>query len=74
MVVTSSVANSITGSSEFDFSLLSFAVLAVYLYVIIIPLLLWFAAKYYKCNPSLIELWSLYGYGLVVWIPIAVGY
>lgn len=83
--VTSSIAGHIVniinhkdGSSSsknnYDFTILSFGVAAIYSYSFGIPLLVWIALKYYGCKPSLLEIVGLYGYGLTVWIPISVSF
>ncbi|KAL1921134.1 uncharacterized protein VTP21DRAFT_10850 [Calcarisporiella thermophila] len=78
LFVTSSIAGSIAAyladtSSQYnyDFSMLSFALIAVYVYSFAIPLCVWGMTKYYGCQPSLLEMICLYGYGMTVWIPVS---
>ncbi|KAI7866289.1 hypothetical protein BDF14DRAFT_1728736 [Spinellus fusiger] len=56
----------------YDFRLLSYAVFVIYTYTFLSPLLIWGAAKYYGCQPSLFEIVNYYGYSLTVWIPVSV--
>ena len=43
----------------------------MYGYVGVIPVILWGAMKWYGCEPSLLEILCLYGYGgMIVWIPV----
>jgi len=55
----------------YNFATLSFAMFVVYIYVFVCPVLVWGTLKYFGCQPSLVELWGVYGYGLVVWIPVS---
>jgi len=76
LFVGSSLAGSVSAHLSgnpytYDFAILSFAVFVVYIYVFVCPVLVWGALKYFGCQPSLVELWGVYGYGLVVWIPVS---
>jgi len=43
----------------------------MYGYSGVIPTILWGAMKWYGCEPSLLEILCLYGYGgMIVWIPV----
>ena len=43
----------------------------MYGYSAVIPTILWGAMKWYGCEPSLLEILCLYGYGgMIVWIPV----
>lgn len=43
----------------------------MYGYAGIIPTILWGAMKWYGCEPSLLDILCLYGYGgMIVWIPV----
>lgn len=43
----------------------------MYGYAGVIPTILWGAMKWYGCEPSLLEILCLYGYGgMLVWIPV----
>jgi len=77
LFVTSNMAGSLAakvdGSAYFyNFRLLSYAVFVIYLYAFGCPLLVWGATKYYGCQPRLLEIIDLYGYGLTVWIPVSI--
>lgn len=56
----------------YDFTLLSFAVVVVYMYAFLCPALVWASTKYFGCQPSLLEIINYYGYGLTIWIPVSV--
>jgi hypothetical protein len=56
----------------YDFTLLSFAVVVVYVYAFLCPALVWASTKYFGCRPSLLEIINYYGYGLTIWIPVSV--
>jgi len=76
LFVTSSLAGSISAYLSddvygYDFTVLSFAVFVVYFYVFACPVFVWAALKYFGCQPSLLELWAVYGYGLTVWLPVS---
>ncbi|KAG0253326.1 hypothetical protein DFQ27_007491 [Actinomortierella ambigua] len=76
LFVASSIADSIAaymnGSKyEYDFRQLTFAFGAVYTYAFLVPTLVWAATKYFGCQPNLLEMLSLYGYGMAIWIPVA---
>ncbi|KAF9904559.1 hypothetical protein BX616_001264, partial [Lobosporangium transversale] len=51
---------------------LTFAFGTVYSYAFAVPAMIWGATKYFGCQPDLLEMLALYGYGLTVWIPVAV--
>ncbi|TPX44343.1 hypothetical protein SeLEV6574_g04543 [Synchytrium endobioticum] len=77
LFVTSSIAGSIQAYSSgstytYDFSLLSFASIAVYVYAGAIPLVVWAIGKWWLGVPlKLLEVVDIYGYGLSVWIPVS---
>lgn len=55
----------------YDFTLLTAAAGLMYGYAGIVPTILWGAMKWYGCEPSLLEILCLYGYGgMIVWIPV----
>ncbi|EPE03425.1 yip1 domain family [Ophiostoma piceae UAMH 11346] len=63
-----------TGSEPFayDFTLLSGAAGLIYGYTLIIPVLLFAALRYFGSeSANLLECWALYGYGNLIWIPVA---
>ncbi|KAK9768504.1 hypothetical protein K7432_000782 [Basidiobolus ranarum] len=75
--VTSSLSESIVSyiSGEprvYDFNLLWFSAVTVYVYVTVVPALFWILTKWFKCQPSLLEILNVYGYALSIWIPISV--
>ncbi|KAL8793785.1 MAG: hypothetical protein Q9195_003615 [Heterodermia aff. obscurata] len=65
----------------YDFSLLSGAAGLVYGYTLFIPVVLWGLLRWYGASSSaagangegisLVECWALYGYGNIIWIPVA---
>ncbi|KAK3722000.1 hypothetical protein LTR37_002816 [Vermiconidia calcicola] len=63
-----------TGKKHFayDFRLLSGAAGLVYGYTVFIPLGLWGVLKWFGSeSANLMECWALYGYGNLIWIPVA---
>ena len=55
----------------YDFTILTAAAGLMYGYAAVIPTILWGAMKWYGCEPSLLEILCLYGYGgMIVWIPV----
>ncbi|KAK3814965.1 MAG: hypothetical protein J3Q66DRAFT_284545, partial [Benniella sp.] len=76
LFVSSSIVDSINAYRSstpyvYDFSQLTFAFGAIYTYAFLVPALIWGATKYFGCQPDLLEMLALYGYGLTIWIPIA---
>src|SRR6202044_2946926 len=56
---------------SYDFTLLTAAAALMYGYAGVIPTILWGAMKWYGCEPSLLDILCLYGYGgMIVWIPV----
>jgi len=56
---------------SYDFTLLTAAAGLMYGYAGVVPAILWGAMKWYGCEPSLLEILCLYGYGgMIVWIPV----
>lgn len=80
LFVFSSLASSIVSylSSTpitYDFQLLSMAMGIVYVYGVGVPFALWGILKYLGVPEwGLVEAWSIWGYGMFVWIPVTVGY
>ena len=67
------VANSLSGTDYiFKISDLSWAFSSVYGFVTVIPALSWAICRYYHLSLSLLQLVDLYGYGVSIWIPVAV--
>ncbi|ORX89964.1 Yip1-domain-containing protein [Basidiobolus meristosporus CBS 931.73] len=77
MFITSSLAESIAAyindkPHAYDFISLWFATVTIYLYVLFGSLLVWGATKYFGCQPALLEVANIYGYGMTVWIPVSI--
>ena len=63
-----------SGSKYFayDFKLLSGAAGLIYGYTIFVPAGLWGTLKWFGSeSANLMEFWALYGYGNLIWIPVA---
>ncbi|KAJ3410899.1 hypothetical protein HDV05_003030 [Chytridiales sp. JEL 0842] len=76
LFVTSSIAASIYAYLDskpyiYDMTLLSFAVSTVYIYVTLLPGIVWGLCRYFGAPMSFFELVDLYGYGLSIWIPVS---
>ncbi|KAG0302439.1 hypothetical protein BGZ98_007499 [Dissophora globulifera] len=76
LFVSSSIVDSINAflSSQpyaYDIRQLTFAFGTIYMYAFLVPAMIWGATKYFGCQPDLLEMLALYGYGLTVWIPVA---
>ncbi|KAF9190747.1 hypothetical protein BGZ51_008262 [Haplosporangium sp. Z 767] len=77
LFVTSSIVESINAyvsSTPYAYNIrqLTFAFGTIYMYAFLVPALIWGATKYFGCQPDLLEMLALYGYGLTIWIPVAV--
>ncbi|KAK4100826.1 Yip1-domain-containing protein [Parathielavia hyrcaniae] len=60
------------GAFAYDFGLLSGAAGLVYGYTFVIPVVLYLALRYFGSeSANLLECWALYGYGNLIWIPVA---
>lgn len=60
------------GYYAYDFKLLSGAAGLIYGYTLFIPLALWAVLKWFGSEgANVLELWALYGYGNLIWIPVA---
>jgi hypothetical protein len=56
----------------YDFTLLSAAAGLVYGYTFVIPVGLWGVLRWFGSEgANLLECWALYGYGNLIWIPVA---
>jgi hypothetical protein len=67
------ISASIAGSDyTFVISDLSWAFSSVYGYVTVIPLMSWGICRYYHLPLTLLQLVDLYGYGIAIWLPVAV--
>ena len=78
LFVTSSIAGSIAAHINghvytYDFKILTFGAIAVYVYALVVPLFVWIVLKYLGCRPGFLDTVALYGYAMTVWIPVAVG-
>lgn len=78
LFATSTVAQSIAhreANQQYivDITMLSFASVAVYTYVLAVPAIIYALAKYYKANAvKLFDLINVYGYGMTIWIPTSI--
>ncbi|KAJ2313680.1 hypothetical protein IWW52_004495 [Coemansia sp. RSA 2704] len=77
MFVTASlsqgIAEALAGSQHaYDFTMLTFAVFTIYTYVLVVGALVYGSTKYFGSHPGLMECFSVYGYGMAVWIPVSV--
>lgn len=62
-----------TGSEySFQISDLSWAFSSVYGFVTVIPMISWGICRYYHLPLTLLQLVDLYGYGIAIWLPVAV--
>ncbi|KAK4236631.1 hypothetical protein C8A03DRAFT_45396 [Achaetomium macrosporum] len=60
------------GQFAYDFQLLSGAAGLIYGYTFVIPVVLYLALRYFGSeSANLLECWALYGYGNLIWIPVA---
>ncbi|KAK0776765.1 hypothetical protein LTR02_013185 [Friedmanniomyces endolithicus] len=60
------------GHFAYDFELLGGAAGLVYGYTLVIPLGLWAVLRWFGSeSANLMECWALYGYGNLIWIPVA---
>ncbi|AEO67014.1 d667a219-55e1-4523-8b16-2d1b1d7948de [Thermothielavioides terrestris] len=60
------------GQFAYDFTLLSGAAGLIYGYTFVIPVVLFLALRYFGSeSANLLECWALYGYGNLIWIPVA---
>ncbi|ORX55208.1 Yip1-domain-containing protein [Hesseltinella vesiculosa] len=55
----------------YDFRDLSYAMIVIYPYTFVNPVVVWASTKYYGCQPSLLEIVDYYGYSMTIWIPIS---
>lgn len=63
--VTANLANYIDSQTaiwQYDFTRMTFASLLIFLYLLIVPLLLWIALIYHSINAKLVEVICAYGY------------
>ncbi|KAL2259705.1 hypothetical protein VTK26DRAFT_6518 [Humicola hyalothermophila] len=60
------------GNFAYDFGLLSGAAGLIYGYTFVIPVVLYLALRYFGSeSANVLECWALYGYGNLIWIPVA---
>lgn len=55
----------------YQFSTLTSAASLIYGYTFIVPLLAWGVLRWYQCEPSLLDIVSLYGYSNAAWVPVS---
>ena len=77
MFFTSSLSRGISAvllgvPREYDFTMLSFAAGTVYLYVVVLSAFVFFSTRYFGSQPSLLEVFGIYGYSMTIWILVAV--
>ncbi|KAF9570076.1 hypothetical protein EC968_002292 [Mortierella alpina] len=77
LFVTSSIVESINAYINktvysYDIYQMTFAFGTIYTYSFVVPLLVWGATKYFGCQPDLLEMLSLYGYALTIWVPVSI--
>ncbi|KAJ1720488.1 hypothetical protein LPJ53_004889 [Coemansia erecta] len=71
--LSQSIAESLAGTQrEYDFTMLTFATFTIYVYILTVGSFVYAATKYFGSQPGLMECFSVYGYGMAVWIPISV--
>lgn len=76
LFVMSSIIDSINAYMQslpysYDIGHLTFAFAIIYSYAFVVPAMIWGATKYFGCQPDLLEMLALYGYGLTIWVPVA---
>ncbi|KAL2159829.1 hypothetical protein VTH06DRAFT_1962 [Thermothelomyces fergusii] len=70
--ISAYLASAGRGSFAYDFGLLSGAAGLIYGYTFVIPVVLFLALRYFGSeSANLLECWALYGYGNLIWIPVA---
>lgn len=70
--ISSYLASQGKGHFVYDFGLLSGAAGLVYGYTLFVPMGLWGTLKWFGSeSANLMECWALYGYGNLIWIPVA---
>ena len=55
----------------YQFSTLTSAATLIYGYTFLTPFLAWGVLRWYQCEPSLLEILSLYGYSNAAWVPVS---
>lgn len=67
------VSSTLSGAEyRFEISDLSWAFSSVYGFVTVIPAISWGICRYYHLSLSFLQLVDLYGYGIAIWVPVAV--
>ncbi|KAK4246381.1 hypothetical protein C7999DRAFT_42151 [Corynascus novoguineensis] len=70
--ISAYLASAGKGTFAYDFGLLSGAAGLIYGYTFVIPVALFLALRYFGSeSANLLECWALYGYGNLIWIPVA---
>lgn len=57
---------------HYDFSEVTFGAMAIYGYIVVIPIALWFVCHWLKIPLKLLQILCIYGYSLFIFIPTAV--
>jgi len=58
-----------TSSFYFDYTKLSSGAITLYLYIVLMPLIVWGVCKWLDIKLTLLENWCIYGYAFFVYIP-----
>lgn len=73
LYIAITLSNSFYGQKKaIDFNTLYIASATIYTYVSIIPAIVWGVTKYFRLSLPILDIVNVYGYGLSLWIPIAV--
>jgi len=70
-VAKQSTADAIAASWTYDFQVVVFGAFVVYGFLVLAPVTAWGVLKYFSIPLVLVELFCIYGYSLVVYIPIS---
>jgi len=57
---------------KYNFNQLTLAGSVIYSYVTILPLVFWFALRYYDASKKLVDVLCIYGYTLSVFVPVSI--
>lgn len=56
----------------YQFSTLTIAATLIWSYTFLIPVAVWGLLRWYKCEPSILEILCLYGYSNAAWVPVSI--
>ncbi|KAI9290680.1 Yip1-domain-containing protein [Neoconidiobolus thromboides FSU 785] len=56
----------------YDFNMIWTSLFSVYFYTFLIPTLFYFTANYFNARPVLLDLITVYGYSMIIWVPAAI--